>query len=70
MQPFRRTGPFLAGLFAMMAAGLALVTALVSQYGFALYPCVLCHYQRWAQIAAGGLGLVERYYERAGGGLR
>ncbi|MBC6405688.1 MAG: disulfide bond formation protein B [Rhodospirillales bacterium] len=58
MQPFRRTGPFVAGLFAMMAAGLALVTALVSQYGFELYPCALCHYQRWAQIAAGGLGLV------------
>ncbi|MBC6416599.1 MAG: disulfide bond formation protein B [Rhodospirillales bacterium] len=42
----------------MMTAGLALGAALVSQYGFEIYPCVLCHYQRWAQIAAGGLGLV------------
>ncbi len=58
MSSYRQTGPFLAGLFAILAASLALATALVSQYGFDLFPCLLCHYQRWAQIAALGLGVI------------
>ncbi len=58
MQAHRRTGAHLAGLFAILASGLALIVALISQYGFDLFPCLLCHYQRWAQIAAMGLGLV------------
>lgn len=53
----RQNGPFLAGLFAVLASGLALATALISQYGFDLFPCLLCHYQRYAQVAALVLGL-------------
>ncbi len=48
----------MAGLLAVMAAGLALMLALISQYGFDLYPCLLCHYQRWAQIGALGFGVL------------
>lgn len=58
MASHRRTGPYLAGLFAILASSLALITALISQYGFDLFPCLLCHYQRWAQMAALGLGVV------------
>ncbi len=62
----RRNGAFLAGLFALLASGLALAIALISQYGFGLYPCVLCHYQRWAQIAALGFGLLTLLLVRTG----
>lgn len=33
-------------------------TALASQYWGGLQPCVLCHYQRYAFVAAGGFGLL------------
>ncbi|GAB5469544.1 MAG: disulfide bond formation protein B [Rhodospirillales bacterium] len=52
------SAPLLAGLFALVAAGSAIAGALIAQYGFDLYPCVLCHYQRWAQFAALGCGLL------------
>ena len=37
-----------AALFALIVAVGALSTALVAQYGFGLYPCLLCIWQRWA----------------------
>ena len=36
----------------------ALASALIAQYGFGLKPCVLCHYQRYAYIAALAFGLL------------
>jgi len=47
-----------AGLLAAALAAAALAGALIAQYGFDLYPCLLCHYQRWAHIAALGFGLL------------
>ena len=44
----------------LLAAGgsaLLLAAALVSQYGFGLYPCALCLWQRWPHGAAVLLGL-------------
>jgi disulfide bond formation protein DsbB len=41
----------------LIAAGL-LVTALVSQYGFDLYPCDLCLYQRYPYALAALMGAV------------
>lgn len=38
-------------VLALLSAG-TLLAALVSQYGFGLAPCTLCHWQRWAHIAA------------------
>ncbi|MFN6980104.1 MAG: disulfide bond formation protein B [Gemmobacter sp.] len=35
-----------------------LAAALVSQYGFGLYPCALCLWQRWPHGAAIAIGLV------------
>jgi disulfide bond formation protein DsbB len=32
--------------------------ALISQYGFGLYPCEMCHWQRWPHYAAIVLALV------------
>lgn len=42
-------GTALAVLGLLSAAMLA--AALISQYGFGLAPCTLCHWQRWAHIA-------------------
>lgn len=64
----RRNGAFPAGLFAVLAATLALAVALVSQYGFDLFPCLLCHYQRWAQIAALAFGLIALLLARTAAG--
>lgn len=44
-------------LFVAGAATVALLAALVSQYGFDLQPCVLCIWQRWPYLAAIALGL-------------
>lgn len=66
MQALRQNGPRLAGLFAILAASLALGLALLSQYGFDLFPCVLCHYQRWAHIAALVLGVITLLLARSG----
>lgn len=35
----------------LVPAGL-LAGALISQYGFGLYPCEMCHWQRWPHYAA------------------
>ena len=50
-------GPGAAGLLAVAVSAVGLATALVSQYGFDLYPCLLCHYQRYALIVALGCGV-------------
>ncbi len=65
MQANLKNGAFLAGLFAVLASGLALALALISQYGFDLFPCLLCHYQRWAQIAALCLGVITLLLARS-----
>lgn len=41
-----------AAALALLGAGGALVAALVSQYGFGLAPCEMCHWQRWPYFAA------------------
>ena len=46
-----------AGLIAVVGAALALLVALIAQYGFDLQPCVLCIWQRWPYLVAVGLGL-------------
>jgi disulfide bond formation protein DsbB len=45
----------LVPLFVLAVSALALVTALVAQYGFGLKPCVLCITQRIPFAVAGGL---------------
>ncbi|MEO1193530.1 MAG: disulfide bond formation protein B [Pseudomonadota bacterium] len=57
MQRPPEVSALLAGLFAFLAAGTALLAALAGQYIFDLYPCVLCHYQRWALLGAMIAGL-------------
>ncbi len=55
--------PLQAPAIVVGASALALATALVSQYGFDLQPCVLCIWQRWPYVAAillGGLAVVAR----------
>ncbi|KUR77347.1 disulfide bond formation protein B [Novosphingobium sp. Fuku2-ISO-50] len=42
----------LARLLAMLVPAGAMATALVAQYGFALAPCEMCWWQRYAHIAA------------------
>lgn len=52
-------------VLAVLSAGM-LSAALVSQYAFGLAPCTLCHWQRWAHIAAIALALLG--IAAAGGG--
>lgn len=40
-----------APLFALAMAGAALAIAFTAQWGFGLYPCALCVWQRWAYAA-------------------
>jgi disulfide bond formation protein DsbB len=44
--------PRLARLFALLVPAGAMATALIAQYGFALAPCEMCWWQRYAHIAA------------------
>ena len=41
-----------------LAAVTALALAFIGQYGFDLYPCVLCIYQRWPFVIVAGLCLL------------
>lgn len=41
-----------AALLAFLIPAIALATALTSEYGFGLYPCEMCHWQRWPHYAA------------------
>ncbi|MDR5652963.1 disulfide bond formation protein B [Ruixingdingia sedimenti] len=55
----------------VIAAGgsaLLLAGALVSQYGFGLYPCVLCLWQRWPHLAAVLIGALALALPRGGAG--
>jgi disulfide bond formation protein DsbB len=42
----------LARLLALLIPAGLLGGALISQYGFGLYPCEMCHWQRWPHYAA------------------
>jgi disulfide bond formation protein DsbB len=48
--------PSRSGLLVALAAGGTLILVLISQYGFGLPPCEMCHWQRWPYIAAVILG--------------
>jgi disulfide bond formation protein DsbB len=49
--------PHRSGLVVALAAAGTLVLVLISQYGFGLPPCEMCHWQRWPYIAAIFFGL-------------
>ena len=48
----------LARALALAVPALLLGGAYVSQYGFGLYPCEMCWWQRWPHFAAVGLALL------------
>ncbi len=48
----------LARVLALAVPALLLGGAYLSQYGFGLYPCEMCWWQRWPHFAAVGLALV------------
>lgn len=56
--PGSLSGPKAAAAAAALVSAAALAIALISQYGFGLQPCVLCHYQRYAFVAALVLALI------------
>lgn len=47
-----------ASLLIAVTALTALALAFLSEYGFGLFPCVLCIWQRWSHFAAALLALV------------
>ena len=47
-----------ARLIAILAPSLLLGGAIASQYVGGLYPCEMCHWQRWPHLAAIGFALV------------
>ncbi len=47
----------LAQIFALAIPAALLGGAYISQYGFGLYPCEMCWWQRWPHFAALGLAL-------------
>ena len=49
----------LAQRLAIGVPALLLAGAYVSEYGFGLYPCEMCWWQRWPHFAAVGLALVS-----------
>ncbi len=44
---------------ALLVPALLLAGAYISQYGFGLYPCEMCWWQRWPHFAAVALALVS-----------
>ena len=50
--------PARAALFVIAVSAVVLVSALVFQYGFGLYPCALCFAQRWPYYFAIGLAVL------------
>ena len=48
----------LARILALAVPALLLGGAYLSQYGFGLYPCEMCWWQRWPHFAAVGLALL------------
>lgn len=53
----------LAQRLALAVPALLLAGAYVSQYGFGLYPCEMCWWQRWPHFAAVGLAFVSMVAE-------
>lgn len=53
----RLTARTAMGLLVMLAAA-PLAFALISQYGFGLWPCEMCHWQRWPYFAVLALGVM------------
>ncbi len=49
----------LAQRIAVTVPALLLIGAYISQYGFGLYPCEMCWWQRYAHFAALGIALVS-----------
>lgn len=49
------------GLLIVAGSVAALAGALISQYGFGLYPCILCLYQRVPYVVAIVLGLLAAF---------
>lgn len=56
--------PVWAGIAVVAIGVFSLGFALVSQYGFGLYPCVLCIYQRWPYGIVIVLGLIAAFWGR------
>lgn len=52
------TGFPLARLLALLVPAALLGGALLSQYGFGLFPCEMCHWQRWPHEAAIGFAIL------------
>lgn len=52
------TEPLPARLLALAVPAALLGGAYVSEYGFGLYPCEMCWWQRWAHFAALGFALL------------
>ena len=50
--------PRLLAALAFAAGAGALIAALIAEHGFGLRPCILCHWQRYAHVAAAGLAMV------------
>ena len=53
----------LAQRLALGVPALLLAGAYVSQYGFGLFPCEMCWWQRWPHFAALALALVSTLAE-------
>ena len=53
----------LAQRVALAVPALLLAGAYVSQYGFGLYPCEMCWWQRWPHFAALALALISFFAE-------
>ncbi|GAA4046956.1 disulfide bond formation protein B [Parerythrobacter jejuensis] len=51
----------LARQIALAIPALLLAGAYIGQYGFGLYPCEMCLWQRWPHFAAVGLALVGSF---------
>ncbi len=61
-----RQGRIALAVLGLLSAAM-LLFALVSQYGFGLAPCTLCHWQRWAHIAVIALAAAGLLAGGAGG---
>lgn len=59
-----------ARLVALLVPAVLLAGALGSQYLGGLYPCEMCHWQRWGHYAALGLALVALLLHRQPGASR
>lgn len=58
--------PQVMGLFVLLVGAISLGGALISQYVFGLYPCVLCIYQRWPHGIVIVLGLLTVLFGLSG----